>query len=296
MEAEKAHFEITRMARLLKVSRSGYYQWRVRRNRPGKRVVARGELDKQVHRLWEASDRTYGSPRICADLEGIGVRVNVKTVALSMVRQGIEGMSPRSFKPVTTLPGTSTHHVPDRVERKWDRGGLNRVWITDITYLPTREGFVYLCVITDAHSRRVIGWAMADHQRTDLVQRALKMAVTLRGKLPDDVVLHSDRGCQYTSGEFHETAVKAGISQSMGRSGVCWDNAMAESFWATLKTEFYNRRTWRSRAEAKTGVGAWIETRYNRSRRHSSINMHTPVGWEEKITMQDKQQQLRQVA
>ncbi|MDO5629769.1 MAG: IS3 family transposase [Mobilicoccus sp.] len=281
MAREKANFEISRMARLLGVSRQGYYAWVTRaQGGPGPQAARREEIDAAVRASHAASDGVYGAPRIAADLRAGGLSVNVKTVAASMRRQGLEGISPRMFTPVTTIGATPTHQIPDRVQRCWDTGELNRVWISDITYLRTGEGWLYLCVVRDGCSRRVLGWAMDSHQDADLVERALRTAKTLRGMTADDVVFHADRGTQYTSTQLHLACRELGIEQSMGRSGVCFDNAMAESFWATLKTEFYDRRSWSTRAEARTGVARWIEVVYNRRRRHSTIGYISPVAYE----------------
>ena len=200
MDSEKARYAICRMARLLDVTRSGYYAWKKRRQAgPSKRVRAQRNLDGQVAAVHVESDGVYGAPRVAAQLARQGVCVDEKTVAASLRRQGLEGISPRRFKPVTTLPGVATHHIPDLVKRVWDRGELDAVWISDITYLRTWEGFVYLCVIRDGCSRRVIGWAMADRQNSDLVERALRMAHTLREMVPDDVIFHADKGAVVTS-------------------------------------------------------------------------------------------------
>lgn len=284
MEAERASFKIARMARLLGVSTSGFYVWRQRRRAglSGRAAAAR-DLDVQVRRVHADSDGVYGAPRVTAQLEREGVHVNVKTVAASKRRQGVEGMSPCRFTPVTTIAGVATYHIPDLVKRCWDQGAVNLVWISDITYLWTREGFLYLCAIRDGHSRRVLGWAMDDKQTTDLVERALRMAHTLRGSLPGEVVLHADRGCQFTSAQMHEVSVELCVRQSMGRTGVCWDNAMSESFWSTLKTEFYDRYTWHTRVEAKQAVARWIEVVYNRRRLHTSLGMVPPVEFEENL-------------
>lgn len=284
MEAEKANYRIARMARLLRVSPSGFYAWRNRRTSGlSGQARERRELDVSVRKVHMDSDCVYGAPRVTAQLARQGVRVNEKTVASSMRRQGLEGISPRRFKPVTTIPGVATHHIPDLVKRRWDQGELDRVWISDITYLHTREGFLYLCAIRDACSRRMLGWAMDERQTTDLVERALRMAHTLRHHLPDDVVLHADRGCQYTSAQMHDVAVELHIKQSMGQTGVCWDNAMSESFWSTMKAEFYDRYTWQTRAEAKQAVARWIEVVYNRRRLHTSLDMVPPVEFEENL-------------
>jgi len=157
---------------------------------------------------------------------------------------------------------------------------LNTVWVSDITYLRTWQGWLYLATVIDTHSRRVIGWAIAEHMRTDLVQDALQMALTLRGERPRRVVFHADRGTQYASGQIATFAAANGITRSMGRTGVCWDNAMTESFFATLKTEFYYRRAWPTHTAARLAVGAWIEDRYNRRRRHSALGQISPVQFE----------------
>lgn len=279
---EKANYSITRMTRLLQVARAGFYAWRKRRRLgPGPQASRREQIDAAVRAAFTASGEVYGAPRIQAELAAQGLPVNVKTVAASMRRQGLEGISPRKWRPVTTIPGASRHAVPDRVEREWDWGELNAVWISDITYLRTGEGWLYLCAVRDACSRRVIGWAMDEAQTTELVERALRMAYTLRGQVPDGVVFHADRGTQFMSGQLYDVCVELGVRQSAGRTGVCWDHAMAESFWSTLKTEFYDRRRWETRAEARKGVAEWIERVYNRGRRHSSLGYETPAAFEE---------------
>lgn len=284
MSQEKANYSVSRMARLLNVSRSGYYKWADQQDKRIKGLDPREDfykkLDQKILEFWEASNQTYGAPRITADLHDIGIMVDKKTVAKAMRRMGIEGISPRSWVPVTTIPGTSTHNIPDRVKRTWDMGKLNKVWISDTTYLRTGEGWLYLCAIRDGHSRRVLGWAMDATHTTDLVERALRMAHTLRGQVPEGVVFHADRGTQFTSNQLYRVCQELGINQSMGRTGVCFDNAMAESFWSTLKNEFYDRRKWATRNEARREVARWIEVFYNRRRRHSSIGYQSPVDFE----------------
>ena len=293
MDAQKATsdnvdgFEIARMARLLQVSRSGYYDWARRQAAgPGPAQQRRAELTGKIVGFHAASDRVYGSPRIRADLVEAGEQVSAKTVAKLMRQAGIVGISPRGFVPVTTQAGPDPHPVEDLVGRRFDRGQLDVVWTSDITYLATGEGWLYLCAIRDGCSRRVLGWAVEDHMRTDLVEAALRRAVTLRGELPDKVIFHADRGTQYTSEQLANACVDLPVLRSMGRTGVCWDNAAAESFWSTLKTEFYNRRHWPTKAEARLAVGAWIEDRYNRRRRHSAIGMISPVRFEQLHTQE----------
>jgi putative transposase len=214
-----------------------------------------------------------------ADLREDGEVISRKTVAKTMRKLGLRGICPRQWR-TTTQRDTGDTYPPDAAKRVWDTGVLNAVWVGDITYLRTWEGWLYLATVIDAHSRRVIGWAVADHMRTDLVEDALKMAITLRGELPAQVVFHTDRGTQYASAQITKFAAENAITRSMGYTGICWDNAMAESFFATLKTEFYYRRIWPTKAGAKLAVGAWIEERYNRRRRHSSIGQVSPVTFE----------------
>ncbi|WP_420893269.1 IS3 family transposase [Rathayibacter rathayi] len=283
MHAEKSEFTIKRMARLLEVSRSGYYAWT--RRKPSPRALRREVIEGKVAAFHAASDDVYGSPRILADLRADGEIVSRKTVAAAMRRLGLRGVFPRRWR-TTTITDREDAYPVDAVKREWDTGALNQVWVGDITYLRTWEGWLYLATVIDAHSRRVVGWAIADHMRADLVEDALKMAITLRGQLPPEVIFHSDRGTQYASEQIEIFACDNGLKRSMGLTGVCWDNAMAESFFATLKTEFYARRVWPTRAKAALDVGAWIEARYNRQRRHTSLGQLTPVEFENRYADQ----------
>lgn len=202
-------------------------------------------------------------------------RSTVKRLARSMRRQGLEGLSTRSFR----VPGRQTQaqcRHEDLCERIWDHGRLNAAWGTDFTYLRCGEGWVYLCAIRDGHSRRVIGYAMGPKQDTDLVVTALNKARGMRSSLPEKVILHADRGAQFTSDQLNEAAHQIGVRMSMGKTGVCWDNARAESFWATLKV----RHAFATRAEVYDGVSEWIEVFYNRYRRHSAIGFLSPAAYE----------------
>ena len=254
----------------------------------------RTELDGKVRRAQADSNGVYGAPRVRAALARNGTGVDRKTVAASMRRQGLEGISPRRFRPLTPIGETPVHAIPDLVARKWDTGALDAVWISHITYLRTGEGWVYLCAVRDACSRRVIGWAMDSAQTAGLVEKALRMAYILRGGGPAGVVFHADRGTQYTSAQLNDVCAGLGIRQSVGRTGVCWDNAMQESFWSTLKTEFYDRRRWAIRQDAIRATGRWIEEFYNRTRLHSALGYNTPV--EHELLLAAAQRQPAQAA
>ena len=232
MRQEKANFSIKRMARLVKVSRSGYYKWahmqQQRLSGRDDRAAFYDDVDRKIHQIWKDSDEVYGAPRITAELgERYQISVNRKTVAKRMRLMGIEGISPRAFVPVTTIQSERKSTLPDLVKRMFDTGELNRVWMSDITYLRTGEGWLYLCAVRDGHSRRVLGWAMDSVQDTCLVERALRMAHTLRSDVPDGLVVHADRGTQFTSEKLWEVCRNLGIAQSVGRTGVCFDNGSA---------------------------------------------------------------------
>jgi len=278
VQAEKACFPINMMCRLLEISRSSYYAWI---DRPASaREVRSQELGARIVALHDDSDGAYGSPRLLLDLRAEGVVVSGKTVAKVMRAKGIRGCAPRQWR-LTTVPEPDPDNIPtDRVKRQFDQGRLDAVWVGDITYIRTWAGWLYLATVIDAHSRRVIGWALAEHMRASLVSDALSMAVVQRGYPIAGVIFHSDRGVQYTSSEFKALAASHGVLLSVGRTGVCWDNAMAESFFATLKNELIYRHPWPTTARARTAVISWIEGRYNRRRRHSSLGMKTPLEFE----------------
>ena len=276
--AEKANFPIVMMCRLLGISRAAYYAWI---DRPTSARALRAQaLGERVVALHTASDGVYGSPRVLSDLRAEGVVVSAKTVAKAMHDRGIRGCAPRQWR-TTTVPGPDPANIPaDLVRREFDQGRLDAVWVGDITYIRTWSGWLYLATVIDAHSRRVIGWALAEHMRASLVTDALSMAVVQRGHPVAGVIFHSDRGSQYTSGALRALANRHGVLLSVGRTGVCWDNAMAESFFATLKNELIYRRPWPTPAKAREATIAWIEGRYNRRRRHSALGMQTPLEFE----------------
>src|SRR5215831_11667341 len=219
---------------------------------------------------------TYGAPRIHAELTAKGIRVGRKRVARLMSRAGIAGVSRRRFV-VTTVKGDG-RQAPDLVERNFTAEAPDRLWVGDITYIPTWAGFLYLAVVLDAWSRRVVGWAMATHLRTDLVLDALNMAFTQRR--PTDVIHHSDQGCQYTAITFGQRCREMGVRPSMGSVGDAYDNAMCESFFATLECELLDRHRFQSQAEARMAIFEFIEGWYNPHRRHSALGYESPINYE----------------
>ncbi len=285
IEAEKANqttmMTVTRMCRLLGVDRRRFYEWRARQAAgTSPRQQRDTELTAQIIAFHEASDGTYGAPRIHADLRDAGVAVSRKKVAKLMRNGGISGISPRTWHPPTTVRGADPFPVPDLIERQFDQGDRDLAWFSDITYLHTGEGWAYLCVVRDGHTRRVLGRTVADSLHTDLVEDALRQAVALRGHLPRRVVFHADRGTQYTSGQLAKAATELGVLRSMGRTGVCWDNAASESFWSVFKNEYYHRHVFATIADARRGAYTWIDGWYNAQRRHSGIGYISPLEYE----------------
>jgi putative transposase len=234
-------------------------------------------LAERIEAIHVRSRRTYGSPRIHAELKDEGVRVGKKRVSRLMRKAGLEGASRRRRKG-TTCRDQDARPAPDLVQRDFAATGPDRLWVADITYVPTWSGFLYLSVVVDAWSRRVVGWSMANHLRTELVLDALNMALWQRR--PSDVVHHSDQGCQYTSIAFGRRCEEAGVRPSMGSVGDCYDNALCESFFATLECELLDRRRFKTRAEAKMAIFDFIEAWYNPHRRHSSLGQQSPVNFE----------------
>ncbi len=222
----------------------------------------------------------YGSPRILADLREDGETISAKTVAKLMAANAIVGISPRKFTPTTTVADLGAPQIPDLVCRDFDRGRLDAVWMSDITYLDTDEGWLYLCAVRDGCSRRVLGWAIDNHLPTNLVEQALRMAHTMRGDLPDQVIFHADRGCtpRPSSPPLPPTSVWPSQSAGPGCAGTTPGPSRSGRPW---KTEYYDRHDWTTKTEAHQGVGNWIEDRYNRRRRHSALNMLSPVAFEE---------------
>jgi putative transposase len=266
------------MCRLLDVSTSGFYAWLVRT--PSKRAQRDADLITKIRRIHSESRATYGVPRIHAELAEDGERVGHKRVERLMRQIGLQGISRRK-KGKTTRRNADARPALDLVQRGFNADGPDKLWVADITYVPTWAGFLYLAVVLDAWSRRIVGWSMANHLRTELVLDALEMAVWQRR--PDGVIHHSDQGCQYTSIAFGLRCREAGVRPSMGSVGDAFDNALCESFFATLECELLDRRRFKSQAEAKIAVFDFIEGWYNPRRRHSRLGYHSPIRFERKF-------------
>jgi putative transposase len=278
VEREKASYPVRILCRALGVSPSGYYAWRSRG--PSARQLADAGLAAEIRHSHTRSRGTYGVPRVHADLTEAGLRVSRKRVARLMRADGLAGVHRRRFVR-TTIRDENAALAPDLVNRDFAAPGPDRLWVADITALPTRAGFCYLAAVTDAWSRRVVGWSMASHMRAELVTAALDAAV-VRRRPGGGLVHHSDHGSQYTSLAFGRRLRESGIAASMGSIGDCYDNAMAESFFATLETELIDRSDWATPREAKAAVFEYIEVFYNRIRRHSALGYLSPDQFEER--------------
>jgi putative transposase len=271
----QARYPIATMCRLLGVSTSGYYAWRDRR--PSRRATDDAALVERIRAIHGRSRGTYGAPRIHAELAAAGTHVGRKRVARLMRSVGLAGVSRRRGVR-TTQRREGARPAPDLVERDFTAERPDRLWVADITYVSTWAGFLYLAVVLDAFSRRVVGWAMANHLRTQLVLDALDMALWQRR--PEVVIHHSDQGSQYTSIAFGARCRRAGVRPSMGSVGDCYDNALCESFFATLECELLERHRFPSQAEARMAVFDFIEGWYNPHRRHSAIGYLSPIDYE----------------
>ena len=276
MKASQADFAVCTMCRMLKVSRSGYYAWL---QRPvSNRTREDAALTERIRSIHAASMGNYGSPNIHAELREQGTRVGRKRVARLMRKACIRGVSRRRGFVVTTHQDSRYPPAPDLVERRFVAEGPNRLWVGDITYVPTWAGFIYLAIVLDVWSRRVVGWAIGEQMTADLVLAALNMAVSQRR--PRQVIHHSDRGRQYASIAFSQRCQEVGVRTSMGRVGDAYDNAMAESFFASLECELISRHSFRTKAEAQRALFAYIEGWYNSRRRHSGIGRVSPIAFE----------------
>ena len=277
MKANHAMHPAAVMCRALGVSESGYHAWRTRP--PSRRARRDAELTTLIRAAHEESNGIYGAPNIHRELRDQGVRIGKKRVARLMKRASLVGVTRRRFC-VTTRRDENARRAPDLVDRNFTADGPNKLWVSDITYIPTWAGFLFLAVVLDAWSRRIVGWAMATHLRTELVLDALNMAVTQRR--PANVVHHSDQGCQYTSVAFGKRCREAGVRPSMGSVGDAYDNAMCESFFASLECELLQRTKLRTQTEGRMAVFQYIEGWYNTRRRHSGLDYQSPISYERK--------------
>jgi putative transposase len=276
--AEKANYPVAVMCRALGVNRTSFHDWE--RRPPSDRTLTDAWLTEKIKQIHEASRGVYGAPRIHAQLRmGHGIRVGRKRVERLMRAAGISGLAPRK-RGRTTIRVAGVRVADDLVERRFRPPAPNLVWLADITYLRSWEGWLYLAAVQDAYSRAIVGWSMAEHVRAELVVDALKMALARRRPDPG-LVHHSDQGSQYVSLGFGQAARDAGIALSMGSRGDAYDNAVAESFFATLKKELVHRRSWPTRRELGAAVFEYIEAFYNRERRHSTLGMLSPAEYEQ---------------
>ena len=277
MRANRTDHAISIMCRVLQVSTSGYHAWL---KRPAsRRATADEALITRIKAIHEMSDGTYGAPRIRAELADVdGQKVGLRHVARLMRKARIAGVSRRRFCVTTTQDGSPVS--PDLVERTFKADGPNKLWVADITYVPTWVGFLFLAVVIDVWSRKVVGWSISADLKTEVVIAAFDMAVAQRQ--PEGVIFHSDHGCQYTSIAFGQRCRMAGVKPSMGSVGDAYDNAMCESFFASLKCELLDRHHFRSHAEARMALFRYIEGWYNTRRRHSALDYQSPVNYERK--------------
>ena len=276
--AEKTIYGVRRLCRVLGVSKTAFYDWSIRDGGPTSAELEEACAIHAAHQAWGEHRRVYGARRLTAEIRSRGHAWNRKRVARLMRVARIEGIH-RRRRGKYGRRTASTATADDLVERNFTAPAPDQLWVADITYLRTWEGWLYLVAVQDVFSRRIVGWSMADHMRTELVLDALQMALEHRRPEPG-LIHHSDQGSQYVSLAFGQTARAAGIAQSMGSRGDCFDNAVAESFFATLKKELVNRRPWPTKAELRSEIFDYIEVFYNRQRRHGTLGMRSPADFE----------------
>ena len=292
IQANQAELPIRTMCETFKVSRSGYYDWVDRQ--PSQRHQYNETLTQQIHQVFIDSDETYGMPRMHAQLRADGVIASRKRIAHLMRHNHWYGVSRRRGFCVTTQRDKRQRVAPDLVKRQFVATDINKLWVADMTYLPRWEGFLYLAVVIDVFSRKVVGWSFGSLMTAELVTHALQMAVGTRQA--HNVIHHSDQGSQYTSVAFGTRCKQLGVQLSMGSVGDAYDNAMAESFFASLECELVDRRVWQTRAEARLAVFSWIEGWYNPRRLHSSLGYLSPINFELKHKGQHKGQKSSTLA
>jgi transposase InsO family protein len=279
-DQKAAGFPVTKACEVADVSTSGFYDWCTRESaEPTEREVVEAELVELMREIFDASDGNYGVPRVWRELRRGGLTINEKRVRRLMRLHGMAGRF-RRRRCRTTFPGPDGYQIPDLVGRAFTPGAPDVAWCQDITYIPTGEGWLYLASVLDLGSRRLLGYSMASHMRTELVLDALRMAVAARGGTAGGVIAHADRGSQYTSNDYLDYCQHHQLRASVGRTGVCWDNAVAESFWESLKRECLQGRVFATRAQARRAIFRWINW-YNSKRLHSSLGHTPPLEWEQ---------------
>lgn len=262
------------------VTRSGYYAWSGRK--PGPRAQSNAQLSVQIQQIYHQHRRNYGSPRVTEQLRLQGQRCNRKRVERLMREQGLRGRQQKRFKRITTTDSDHDQPVAPNRLQGLEITAPNQVWVADITYVPTAEGWLYVAGVLDLYSRKLVGWAMASHLESGLTLDALQMALQHR-RPAAGLIHHSDRGVQYASAAFRERLHANGLQASMSRKACCYDNAAMESFWSTLKNELVHHAVYQTRAQARQSIFAWIETYYNRVRLHSSLGYKSPVDFENQL-------------
>jgi transposase InsO family protein len=280
IDEHKQRWPVEVMCHVLAVSCSGYYAWCKRG--VSSRVARRAELAKKIKPIFEASRGTYGSPRVHRELVDSGEQVDRKTVAKVMKQAGFFAASPRSFVPATTDSKHDLPIAPNRLNQDFEASAPNQKWCADITYVWTDQGWLFLACIIDCFSRMIVGWSMSSHLGGSLVNAAMRMALERRQPV-GGLIHHSDRGCQYAARIYQTLLSSCGVQASMSRVGCCYDNAMMESFFATLKRELVHRRSYKTREEAATEIFKYIEGLYNRKRRHSSLGYLSPQAFEAQL-------------
>jgi transposase InsO family protein len=278
----KTEQSIEDLCEVFGVSRSGYYDWRLRQSTPGPRAAEDAQLRTRVRTIHAESRQTYGSPRVQKELACAGARHGRNRIARLMREEGLAGRQRRRYRVQTTDSNHDEPIAPNRLAEAAAPSGPNQQWVGDITYIATGEGWLYLAAVMDLYSRKIVGWAMSERIDTALVLLAWRMAILHRGA-PPKILFHSDRGVQYASAEFRAALAQAGAVPSMSRSGNCYDNAAMESFWSTLKLELVYRREFASRAEARREIFAYVEGFYNARRRHSSLGCVSPADYENRL-------------
>lgn len=278
IDAEKANYPVTTLCKVLDVSESGYHAWRKRP--PSKRAIENERITIHIKASFKKSRETYGSPRLTDDLREKDVKVGRHRVARLMREAGIRAKKPPRFKKTTN----SNHDLPrasNLVERRWSELATapNKLWVSDLTYIWTWQGWVYLAVFLDVFSRKVVGWKVDETMEAHLVTGALTMGMTRRSPA-SGLILHSDQGSQYASNAFRNMIAENDFKWSMSRRGDCWDNAIAESFFATIKGDLLDRRSWATCGQVEAAIGEWIEAFYNTQRRHSALGNVSPVDYE----------------